>query len=554
MINFSYLLGILKSYKKEIIASNLFATLSALFLIPIPLLIPALLDELILGKEGQVIPWLNYFVNRPEGYILAIFLIALMLHSLSTLFHLLNASYTFRLAEEIRLRVREKILKHLKNVSMREYDTLGSGAIASKLSTDIDVLVEFLSNSIGDFLMNILKLIGIGTILLFINWKLALIILLFNPLVLKLSAKLFKKVSKTMRARNQQIENFNNTLVEALELFGQIRVQNKEEHFFKKIHSEALEIKEKSYRYTIQKQQAMLFPLLFFRYSDMLLKSIALYLVLLSELSLGQMMAMISYSYLVLTPIEKLITFMQNYFDTKEAMKRLNTILKLEKEPNYPARINPFKEHKTASIELRNVSFSYGGQEIFKNLNLTIKQNEHIAIAGKTGSGKSTLANIIMGLYPISKGEIYYNGVELKQIGYRCVREHIGFVLQSPLMFNATLRYNLSLGAKYSNEALMHVLKIAQLDAFVQSLPKGLDTVIGKNGTKLSGGQKQRLSIARVLLDSPKVIIFDESTSALDSDTEKRLLDALVHYEQTVITIAHRQSTIDRADRVLFLD
>jgi ATP-binding cassette subfamily C protein len=205
---------------------------------------------------------------------------------------------------------------------------------------------------------------------------------------------------------------------------------------------------------------------------------------------------------------------------------------------------------------LKDVSFSYDKSvKVLENINMEIKEGEKVAIVGETGSGKSTLAQILIGLYPIDSGEIFYNGVEIRDIGYKTVRESVGFVIQSPLMFNNTLRFNLTLGRDYSDEQIYEVLKISQLYNFVTGLKNGLDTVVGKNGTKLSGGQKQRLSIARVLLDNPKVIIFDESTSSLDNETEDKLLSALEKYigERTVITIAHRKNSIEKADRVIKL-
>ena len=161
----------------------------------------------------------------------------------------------------------------------------------------------------------------------------------------------------------------------------------------------------------------------------------------------------------------------------------------------------------------------------------------------------------MIGLYPISSGKIYYNNQEIRDIGYDRVRENVGFVLQSPLMFNNTLRFNLTLGREYRDDDIYKALIVAQLYDFVNELENGLDTVVGKNGTKLSGGQKQRLSIARVLLDNPKVIIFDESTSSLDNETEDKLLKELESYlnGKTTITIAHRRNSIDKADRVINL-
>lgn len=189
-------------------------------------------------------------------------------------------------------------------------------------------------------------------------------------------------------------------------------------------------------------------------------------------------------------------------------------------------------------------------------MSLEVKRGEKVAIIGETGSGKSTLAQILIGLYPVSAGRIYYNEHEITKIGYDRIRENVGFVLQSPLMFNNTLRFNLTLGKVYSDEKIYEALKVAQLYEFVAGLENKLETIIGKNGTKLSGGQKQRLSIARVLLDEPKVIIFDESISSLDNETENRLLAALEGYiqDKTVITIAHRLNSIEKADRIIDLD
>ncbi|HHB94097.1 MAG TPA: ABC transporter ATP-binding protein [Campylobacterales bacterium] len=292
------------------------------------------------------------------------------------------------------------------------------------------------------------------------------------------------------------------------------------------------------------------------RYSNDLFKAIALYLVFLGDMTIGDMLAIFVYAGMVMPPIHMIIKFVQDYHDAKEGMDRLNDILRLRIEPKYEMKIDPFKDAKTASIELKNVTFAYDkNKTVLKDFSLKIKAGERVAIIGETGSGKSTLANIIMGLYPLNSGEIFYNGVEAKEIGYEKIRENIGFVLQSPLMFNATLHYNLSLGKKYSDEEMFQVLKIAQLYDFVNELPEKLDTIVGKNGTKLSGGQRQRLSIARVLLDKPKVIIFDESTSSLDTQTEDKLLNALDDYikDKTVITIAHRQTTIDKAERVVKL-
>jgi ATP-binding cassette subfamily C protein len=291
-------------------------------------------------------------------------------------------------------------------------------------------------------------------------------------------------------------------------------------------------------------------------YSHDIFRSIGILMVLFGLLTIGKMLAIFAYAWVIMRPMDKLINFTHLYYNAKSSIERLNEILKLDNEPKYELKIDPFKDKKSASIRLRGVSFSYDGEtEVLKDISLEIKEGEKVAIIGETGSGKSTLAQILIGLYPIEQGEIFYNNIEIRDIGYKNVRENVGFVIQSPMMFNNSLRFNLTLGREYNDNKIYEALKVAQLYDFVIGLDNGLDTIVGKNGTKLSGGQKQRLSIARVLLDNPKIIIFDESTSSLDNETEDKLLKALDEHikDKTTITIAHRKNSIDKADRVINL-
>jgi ATP-binding cassette subfamily C protein len=558
MITFRYLFDQVQLYKKKILIANAIAILVTLVSVPIPLFIPFLVDEILLGKEGKFVETVNQFVtvSSPEYYILIVFILILVIHATTSILNIVRNLYLDKTIEDIRLNMRKKLFSHLRDVSMSEYDMLGSGATSSKMGIDIGTVMGFLSGSMGYILVQVLKLIGMSIVLLYLNWKLALVILILNPLVVKIFIGIFKKLSKMMKGKNKSIAKFNNSLVESLELFNQIRVQNREGHFFDKVNEDATDIRDKTYTYNRKWRTSMTVAQLLMTYSNVLFKMLAVYLVLQSEMSIGEMMAIFVYAGMVIAPINMLLRFTQKYHNAKEAMDRLNDILRLKTEPKYEMKHDPFKGKETASIELRNVTFAYDeNKTIFKDFNLKIEAGEKVAITGETGKGKSTLANIIIGLYPVTKGEVFYNGIELKEIGYEKIRENIGFVLQAPLMFNASLRYNLSLGKEYSDEAMYEALKIAQLYEFVDGLDEKLDTIVGKNGTKLSGGQRQRLSIARVLLDKPKVIIFDESTSSLDMETEDRLLEALDEYikDKTVITIAHRQTTIDKSERVIKL-
>ena len=558
MISIKSIFQEILKHKKILLVANSVAIISTLVVLPVSLLLPLLIDELILGKGGEITHTIDNFfrIGEPMYYILIVLLITIGLKAIGLIFSLLHIRLFTKISKEVTYTIRKRLLNHLQVVSMREYDLLGSGAVASKVITDVDTIDKFVASSVGEVVVEILTLIGVSIMLLLLNWQLAVVILVLNPITMFIMLRTFKNVAKMKKKENKSIENFQNTLTESLELYNQIRVQNREKHFLNTIDSQAKEIRNRSYLFGLKSEIALEFSRLLIFYSHDIFKALGIFMVLIGMLTIGKMLAIFSYAWVLMRPVDKLMNFIHLYFNAKASIERLNEILALEKEPHYVAQIEPFEEKKSASIVFKDVSFSYDGKhQVLSHLNLEIKEGEKVAIVGETGSGKSTLAQILIGLYPIDKGEIFYNDIEVKKIGYEKIRDHVGFVLQAPLMFNNTLRFNLTLGRDYADELIYEALKVAQLFEFVDGLDDKLETIVGKNGTKLSGGQRQRLSIARVLLDNPKVMIFDESTSSLDDETEKKLLDALELYvkDKTVITIAHRASSILRADRVIEL-
>jgi len=558
MISIKTIFSEIAKHKKVLISANLVAILATMLTIPVPLLIPLLIDEIILGKGGTITQTIDQYLTIPsaEYYILTVLLLTLFLKALSLMFNLLHIRLFTKISKEVIYTIRKKLLNHLQTVSMSEYDMLGSGAVSAKIITDVETVDKFVSSSVGEIIVEAMTLISIAVVILYLNWQLALVILVLNPLALGFYLRIFRAVAKIKKRENKAIEVFQNSLTESLELYNQIRVQNREIYFLDDIDEKAKEIRNNGYQFGLKSEMALEFSRLLIMYSHDIFRAVGILMVLLGLLTIGKMLAIFAYAWIIMRPVDKLMNYVHLYFNAKTSIERLNEILELKSEPKYEHKVDPFKDERTASIRLENVSFSYDGKtDVLKNLNLKIKQGEKVAIIGETGSGKSTLAQILIGLYPISSGKIFYNEHEIKEIGYEKVRENVGFVLQSPLMFNNSLRFNLTLGREYSDENIYESLRVAQLYEFVEGLENRLETIVGKNGTKLSGGQKQRLSIARVLLDNPKVIIFDESTSSLDDNTESKLLEALESYvkEKTVITIAHRLSSIEKADRVIDL-
>ena len=556
MITIKSILKEINRHKKILILANIIAIVSILLSIPVPLLIPKLIDEIVLGKDGWITQFIDQYITigSPEYYILVVLVITMLLRAISLILNIVHIRLFTKIAKDVSYKIRKQLLEHLKRVSMSEYDILGSGSVASKVITDVDTIDKFIASGVGEIIVETLTIIGVASIIFYLNWQLALVILTLNPLALGFFLRVFKNIAKIKKQENRSIEIFQNSLIESLELYNLIRVQNREEYFLEDIDKKAKEIRDKAYLYGLKSEVSLKFAQMLIMYSHDTFRAVGILMVFFGYITIGEMLAIFAYAWVIMKPMDKLMQFSNLYFNAKASINRLNEILRLKIEPQYKLKINPFKGRNSASIRLKNLSFSYNdSKKVLNNINLEIEEGERVAIIGETGSGKSTLAQILIGLYPIENGEIYYNGVEIRDIGYKTVRENVGFILQSPMMFNNTLRFNLTLGREYSDDKIYEVLKVAQLYEFVTNLDKKLDTLIGKNGTKLSGGERQRLSIARVLLDNPKVIIFDESTSSLDNKTENRLLNAIDSYlkGRTIITIAHRKNSIEKADRII---
>ena len=396
-------------------------------------------------------------------------------------------------------------------------------------------------------------LIGIAIVLLLINWKLGLFILLLNPVVIVLSGKIASKVKKYKKEQNKAISIFQEALIETLELFEQIKAFNKENFFFKKIFELAKELKEKSFTFSYKSESFSKLSHLIFFIGYEIIRAAGIIAVAYGTLSIGLMIAIFAYLWYMMTPIQEIISIQYSYFSAKAALERINQILTLKTEPIFPHKKNPF--NKPVRIDIKNIDFKYDNDYIFKNASATIMPNRITALIGASGSGKTTLAKIIAGLLVVEKGDILYNNASFREIGLDKIRENVTLILQETRLFNDTLRFNLTLGKEFSEEEIYEALKKAELLEVVKKLPNGLDTYVGKNGVKLSGGQKQRVAIARALLFKPKVVILDESTSALDIETEEKVFKNIEDFltSRTSIIIAHRAETIAKADEILMV-
>lgn len=557
MYSFKDLFNYIKSYKSELIKGNIIAILATLASIPIPLLIPLLIDEVLLQKRGFLLSSIDYIFdyNHPIFYVTITLIVTLILRVTFFMLTTWQAKIFAIISKDITFKIRKRLLNHLQSVSMSEYEAVGSGAVTSKFITDINTIDNFIGASVGKFLISIFSIIGVAVVLLSLNWKLGLFILIFNPIIIYFTTNFARRVSKLKKAENSAIEIFQDSLSETLELFGQIRASNQEGSFINQNIFKAKEIRERGINFSWKSEASSKLSFTIFIAGYDLFRAITILTVLYSDLSIGQMFAIFGYLWFMMAPFQELINIQYSYANAERSLERINDIFRLKKEPNFPHLKNPFI-NKQNRVELKDVTFSYGDKKIIDSINLSIPAGKKVAIVGASGSGKTTLANILLGFYPISSGEIYYDGVSIREIGLDVVRENVSVVLQNPMLFNDTLRMNLTLNREFSDEKIMEVLRVAQLSDVVNELKDGLDTLIGKNGVRLSGGQRQRVAIARTILIDPNIIILDESTSALDTKTELNLLNAIDKFLEgrTTIIIAHRASAIERADIVYMLE
>ncbi len=547
-----------KPYRSKIILAQIIALFAVMVSLPVPLMFPLLIDQVILEKPAAFVGFLQKVFNpsEPYYYILIILCVTLFLRMLYVVLNVLQLRLFIGLSKTIIFSIRERLLRHLEKVSVSEYEALGGGGVSAKMVTDIDTVDAFIGVSISKFAVSLLSLIGIASILLYINWKLGLIILIINPAVLLLTVYLGRKVRKLKATENQKVEAFQNDLSETLDLFVQIRAFNQEKHYIQKMIDNAKSIKEASTAFGWKSEGAGQLSGFVFLSGFEFFRATSMIMVLFSDLSLGEMFAVLGYLWFMVTPLQDFLQIIFSYQNANSALERLNALLSLKQEPQYRHLHNPFADNETNSITLKDISFSYGDKEVLHNISLSIAKGKTVALLGASGSGKSTLAQIILGLYAHDKGEVYVDDIPIEEIGLDLLRDNIALVLQSPRMFNDTLRQNLTLGREVSDEALYRALNIAQFDTVLEKLEKGLETMIGKEGVRLSGGERQRLAIARMLVHKPNLVILDESTSALDVHTEKNLFTSLADFLEgkSILIIAHRLSSVEHADYIYVLN
>ncbi|MDP3124948.1 MAG: ABC transporter ATP-binding protein [Thiobacillus sp.] len=562
MLTWQAIYAEIRTHRSRLAQANFIALLAVMAAVPVPLLLPLMVDEVLLHHPAafvaHIAAWTPAAWHGPVLFIGAALLLTVVLRLASILLHVWQGRTFSLLAKEVVYRIRVQMLNRLSKIALSEFETVGAGRVTSHFVTDLNAIDSFLGASISGLVVSVLTLIGVAAVLFWMHWQLALFILLLNPVVILFSTRLGKRVKDLKKHENRAFEVFQDALAETLDALTQIRAMNREKHYLARVSERAADIRRHAAAFAWKSDAMSRISFFVFLAGFDVFRMLAMLMVVYSTLSIGEMLAVFGYLWFMMTPVQELVNMQYSWFAANAALGRINALLGLKDEPAHHAQRDPFAGRVTVGIALEHVSFSYeeNGESVLDDVSLTVAPGEKVALVGASGGGKSTLVQALLGLYPVKAGRIVYGDAPVTEIGWETVREHVGVVLQHPVLFNDSVRANLTLGRAADDATLWQALEIAQMKDVIAALPHALDTVVGRQGVRLSGGQRQRLAIARMIVAQPCIVILDEATSALDSATEHQLHQAMHAFlaGRTTLIIAHRLSAVREADRILVFE
>ncbi len=459
-------------------------------------------------------------------------------------------------SERIGADLRTTTYEHLMRMSLEYFGGKRTGDLMSRIGSESDRICVFLSLHLLDFASDILMLIMTAVILISINPWLALVTLVPLPFIVwmirAVRFRLQTGFEKIDRVWSEVTSVLADTIpgVRVVKAFAQ---EHREAARFREANKHNLAVNDR-----LNKVWALFSPSVSFMTELGLLVvwGFGIWLVSRSEITVGVLMAFIAYISRFYGRLDSMSRIVSVTEKSASAAKRIFDILdhvSSVPEPTQPVRVDSVQ----GRIDLIDVSFRYGNREVNRGINLHIEPGEMIGLVGHSGSGKSTLVNLICRFYDVSEGSIRVDGVDIRSFSVADFRRNIGLVLQEPFLFFGTVAENIAYGKPHANQAeIIAAARAAHAHEFILRLPQGYDSMVGERGQGLSGGERQRISIARALLIDPRILILDEATSSVDSETEKEIQKALENLVQgrTTIAIAHRLSTLHRADRLVVLD
>ena len=454
--------------------------------------------------------------------------------------------------------MRNAIFTRLEHLSFSYHDKAQTGQLMTRVTNDVETVRTFTGNGILQLLNAVVMLIGSATILLITNWKLALVALLIIPAILGIFLFFLTKIGPRFRIVQQKLGNLNTVLQENLAGVRVVKAFVREPYEQERYRNANNSLLQENL--AVVRGTSLTFPLIFFISNLGTLAIIWLggEQVIGGSLSIGELVAFNSYLSFLLLPVfilgSTITSLSQSTASAHRVFEIIDAPIEVEDKPDAvilpPAR---------GSVIFENVSFRYAGSETLSltDVSFVAEPGQTVAILGRTGSGKSTIINLIPRFYDVTSGSISIDGYDVRDVTLESLRSQIGIVLQESTLFSGTIRENIAYGrSNASEEEVEEAAKAAQAHDFIIGFPEGYTTIVGERGVGLSGGQRQRIAIARALLLNPPLLILDDSTSAVDAETEYRIQQALQHLmaNRTSFIIAQRLSTVRNAGKILLID
>ena len=453
--------------------------------------------------------------------------------------------------------MRRDIFNHLTELSFNYFDNTKIGQIMSRVTNDLFDITEFSHHFPEEVFIAAIKIIGSFIILAGINVPLTLILFLILPLML-ISIKLFRgKMKAAFAKQREQIGELNAALEDSLlgiRVVKSFANEELEKEKFEKGNQTFYECKKKSYFYMALFQASTRFFDGIMYVAVIIIGSL---FMINGRINAADLIAYLLYIQTLITSIRKIVEFTEQFQKGITGVERFSHIMTQKADIIDSPDAEELKDVK-GNIEFRNVAFRYSddSENVLSDINITVNKGENIAIVGPSGSGKTTLCNLLPRFYDINGGDIFIDGINIKDVTLKSLRNNIGIVQQEVYLFSGTVRENITYAkSDATDEEIIEAAKLAGAHEFISALPDGYDTYIGERGLKLSGGQKQRLSIARLFIKNPPILILDEATSALDNESELIVQNSLekLAKNRTTFTIAHRLTTIRNATRIIVL-
>lgn len=507
--------------------------------------------QLLVPKVAQSM--VNNFSKGVSGVLIS-GVIALFI--ISALVNALSGTLLGFFGENVVANLRKLLWNKILRFPVNYFDNVKTGTLTSRLVNDSDQIKNLLSVSFPSSVTSIFQLIGALTIMLFMDWRMTLIMFIAVPLVMTVMRPLMRKTRQVGRQRQDELADFSGKAEETLNEIRLVKSSNAENYEAKSGNQMVNNLFKIGLKEAIYDSIAS--PLMGTVMMALMVGVLAYgaHRVATGTMTIGTMFAFLMYLFQIIGPVSMMARLFTDLSKANGATDRIQELMS-ELEENFTAG----KTYDVAGkpLQMQNVNFAYEkSQPILKDVSFTAKPNSTVAFVGPSGSGKSTIFSLIERYYQPTSGKITIGDMEIDQISLENWRKKIGFVSQDSAIMAGTIRHNLTYGLNdnYTDEQLWQVLKLAYADGFVKEMSDGLDTQVGERGVKVSGGQRQRLAIARAFLRDPKILMLDEATASLDSESEAMVQKALAKLMKgrTTLTIAHRLSTIVDSDDIYFID